>query len=111
MQRIKHAERGHHGHLKNGARPPEHGIWKKMLQKCYNERCAEFKHCGVLGIHVCDRWRGTDGFVNFLADVGPPPFSGVGLCRIDPNGHFAPGNVEWGDTRTKHMLTYEGRTL
>ena len=53
----------------------------------------------------------ADGFANFFADLGPQPFAGAGLCRLDLQGPFEPGNVEWGDTRSKHLLTYKGRTF
>ncbi len=94
-----------------GAKPPEYAIWKMMNQRCSNPDNAEFKHYGARGIRVCERWRAADGFAIFLADVGPQPFAGAGLRRLDPNGHFEPGNVEWGDTRTRIMLTHEGQTL
>ena len=110
MPQTKHTQgKGHHGHLRNGACPPELAIWKMMIQRCCNPRCAEFNRYGGRGIGVSDRW--LAGFSNFLEDVGPQPFAGAGLRRLDPQGHFEPGNVEWGDTRTKHMLTHDGRTL
>ena len=112
MPRTKRTEgKGNHGLLKNGARPPEHAIWKMMIQKCCNPNNSEYPKFGALGICIADRWLAADGFENFLADVGPRPFSGAGLRLLDPQGNFEPGNVEWADTRAKHTLTYDGRTL
>ena len=112
MPKTKRAKgKGNHGHLRDGARPPEHAIWKMMIQRCFNARCAEFPSDGGRGIRVCERWLSVAGFAIFLADVGPQPFAGAGLRRLDPQGPFEPGNVEWGATRTKHMLTHDGRTL
>ena len=55
MPRTKRAQRSRHGLLKNGARPPEYAIWKAMIQKCCNERCAEYKSYGARGVTVCAR--------------------------------------------------------
>ena len=111
MTNIKHVERSRHGHLQNGERPREYALWKMMIQRCCNPNSVEFKNYGARGVRVCDRWLAKDGFVNFLADVGRQPFAGAGLRRLNPEGDFESGNVEWGDTRIKHLLTHEGRTL
>ena len=112
MPQTNHTQgKGHHGHLRNGARPPEHAIWKMMIQRCRNPNCVAYKSYGALGICVCERWLAADGFANFFADLGPQPFAGAGLHRFDPQGQFEPGNVVWRDTRTKHLLTHDGRTL
>jgi hypothetical protein len=103
--------KGKHGLLTDGARPPEYAIWKTLIQRCHNPDCPEFKNYGSCGTRVADRWRETDGFANFLADVGRQPFAGAGLHLRDPPGHFEPGNVEWANTRVKHLLTHEGRTM
>ena len=57
------------------------------------QRCAErpdYAH-----VNVCERWRGPNGFANFLADVGERP-PGKTLDRF-PNGkgNYEPGNVRW----------------
>jgi hypothetical protein len=111
MTRTKHVERSSHGYLKNGAHPPEYAIWKMMIQRCRNPNYAEYKNYGARGVEVCDRWRAKGGFENFLADMGPQPFAHAGLRLLNPDGNFEPGNVEWRDTRIKHLLTHDGRTL
>jgi hypothetical protein len=89
-------------------KPPEKAIWKMMTQRCTNPRYAGGKHYGV---PICERWFGPDGYANFLADVGPQPFAGAGLRRLDEEVGFAPGNVTWSNTRTTHILTHEGRSM
>ena len=96
------------GCLKKGAHPAEHAIWKMMLQKCLNVSCSQYSKYGGRGITVCDRWRGDDGFSNFLADVGEQLHPGAGLRLCDPAGDFEPGNVTWEDTRKSRTLDYDG---
>jgi hypothetical protein len=103
-------KKGSHGRLKGGQRPPEYAIWKMLFQRCENPRSGSYANYGGKGVRVCDRWRGDQGFETFLADVGPQPFPGAGLLRRDPAGDFEPGNVSWGKTRPRRLLTFEGRT-
>ena len=110
MTNIKHVERSRHGLLKNGARPREYALWKMMIQRCCNPNSVEFKNYGARGVQVCDRWLAKDGFANFLADLGPQPFAGAGLCLRDSEGDFDPRNVVWALTRGT-ILTYEGRSM
>ena len=49
---------------------------------------------GARGITVCDRWRGENGFENFLSDMGPRP-EGMTLDRKESNGNYEPGNCKW----------------
>ena len=111
MQRVKRTQgRGRHGQLKDGACPPENNAWKMMIQRCINTNCPEFKNYGGRGIRVCERWLTIDGYANFVADLGPQPFAGAGLCRQDEARPFEPGNVFWGWTRGT-VLTFEGRSM
>lgn len=91
-----------------GNRQRRHGMtnkrewvsWSAMQTRCFDPKHVGFKYWGGRGITVCDRWRGRDGFVNFLADLGTrPPMKS--LDRIDPNGHYEPGNCRWADAKTQ----------
>jgi hypothetical protein len=90
-------------------------IWRNMAQRCYNQKSARHRYYGARGITVCERWRSS--FEVFAADVGPRPSPKHTLGRIDNEGDYRPGNVEW-QTRTEqnrnqrsncHITAY-GRT-
>lgn len=98
VKRIKH------GHARaDGSRrmtSPEYRSWKAMLERCRNKNAPNYHLYGGRGIWVCDRWLGTDGFVNFLADMGERK-KGLTLDRIDVEGDYTPENCRWADASTQ----------
>lgn len=72
-----------------------HCSWKNMIQCCYSPSHNAWIYVGYYGIKVCDRWRGKDGFNNFLEDVGKKP-NGTMLLRKDKSKDYTLDNVYWG---------------
>lgn len=66
--------------------------WYSMIGRCHNKNHSSYPKYGALGTKVCTRWRSS--FENFLEDVGERP-AGKTLDRIDPFGHYEPGNCVW----------------
>jgi hypothetical protein len=64
-----------------------------MKRRCSNANHSTFKYYGRRGISVCGKW--LSSFESFLADVGRIPVAGYTLGRIDNEGNYEPGNVEW----------------
>jgi hypothetical protein len=77
-----------------------YGTHNTMKQRCGDPNATNFKNYGGRGIKVCNRWLGTDGFPNFLADMGERP-NGMTLDRIDVNGNYEPSNTRWADVETQ----------
>lgn len=71
-------------------------IYSAMRSRCYREDDISYPWYGAIGITVCDRWLGDDGFWNFVFDVGERPLNTT-LDRIDPSKPYQPDNVRWAD--------------
>jgi len=89
--------------------------WSLMKGRCYNLNHKNYSRYGGRGITVCDEWR--DSFLAFYNHIGPKPSPQHSLNRIDNNGNYEPGNVEWADPITQAnnkcnnvRLTYDGQT-
>jgi len=71
-------------------------IWQAMKNRCHNPNTVQYKNYGGRGIKVCDEWR--KDFMAFYNYVGEAP-AGKSIDRIDNNGNYEPGNVQWSTAR------------
>jgi hypothetical protein len=71
---------------------PEYRSWHSMKARCRYPCVNGFEYYGGRGIKPCDEW--LSSFVAYFADTGTRP-PGCSLDRIDPNGNYEPGNVQW----------------
>ncbi len=97
-----------HGHAVVFAkRGQEYRSWRSMVCRCYYPSNVSYKYYGERGITICDEWRRD--FPAFLAYIGPCPGPGFTVDRIDPDGHYEPGNVRWADKKTQARNTRKNK--
>jgi hypothetical protein len=94
---------GHAPRLTHGlSNTPEYRAWQQMKVRCNNPSHPSWKYYGARGISVCPEWMGS--FESFYEYVGAKPSPKHSLGRIDDDGHYESGNVEW-QTAAKQAKT------
>lgn len=94
---------------------PEYIAWHSMKVRCLNPHCHNYHRYGGRGITIHPGW--IDDFEAFFRDVGPRPSKQYSLGRIDNNGNYVPGNVEWQTSEqqdrnkiTNRFISWKGQT-
>jgi hypothetical protein len=107
-----------HGATRDNTHTPEYKSWARMLSRCRSPSQRP-KGYQARGIQVCSRWRGLDGFANFLEDMGPKPSAIHSIDRYpDGEGGYAPGNCRWAtpkqqaqNRRTTRWIEIDGQRM
>lgn len=83
----------------------------KMIARCHNPECSDYKYYGARGISVCQDW--LDSFEKFFEDMGQKPSKKHSLERLDVNGNYEKSNCVWATMKQQCRnvnLTYNGQT-
>lgn len=95
----------------NGSLNPNHrhGMYGTKVYRAWQQmrdRCKRDPRYVQNGTKVCAEWK---SFAAFYAYVGDPPSAAHSLDRIDPFGHYEPGNVRWA-TRLEQSRNFRMHT-
>lgn len=81
----------------------DHELWQRwtsLRNRCENPNNYGYPYYGGRGIKVDPRWNDFWTFVNDVeTEIGPLPFPGAFLDRIDNDGNYEPGNIQWSNAR------------
>src|ERR1700761_8419135 len=78
-----------------------YSAWRNMLARCLSPKHVSWAQYGGRGITVWEGWMHLPGyhysvpFGQFTGDLGFKPSKIHTLDRIDPEGNYTPGNVQW----------------
>ena len=99
---LLNSNRKEEGKFKGLSKTRIYTIWKGMNQRCNNPNCEAYSYYGAKGIDVCDEWKGTQGFFNFLAwSLENGYEKDLTIDRIDGSKGYSPSNCRWTDWSTQ----------
>ena len=76
--------------------------WIGIKQRCYNEKCADFKNYGGRGITMSDEFLNSSALFCAYLDSLPGWAPGMTLDRIDNSKGYEWGNLRWATYREQN---------
>jgi hypothetical protein len=92
--------------------------YRSMIARCEYLGAGNYEYYGALGIKVCRRWRGKNGFENFKKDMGERPSGVHSIERCRVTGNYTPNNCYWAtreqqaqNKRNTVRVVYDGEEM
>jgi hypothetical protein len=89
----RYGKNARHGHTRGGKFTKEYRTWAAVITRCTNPNADNYARYGGKGTRVTQEW--IDSFEAFFEHIGYAPTPRHTIDRIDPFGHYEPGNVRW----------------
>ena len=80
--------------------------WKKMLERCYDERCRSYKSYGGNGVTICKEWLCFETFVNDVIKLENYSIENLSLLHLDKDKKI-PGNKVYSKETCQWLLAKE----
>lgn len=76
-----------------------YGVYRNIIQRCYNPNNPDYKYYGALGVRLCDEWRNNfQSFYDWAYTNGydeNAKHMDCTLDRINCSGIYEPSNCRW----------------
>lgn len=94
----------------------EYRRWASMKDRCGNPKATHAHRYSGREITVCPEWKNNfQSYYDYVSKLPHFGEEGYSLNRIDNDGNYEPGNVEWADDYTQmnntsknHLIEYHG---
>ena len=84
-------------YIENLSKTPEYSTWNSLKRRCIDKNHEKYPNYGGRGITVYQPW--IDNFHLFYiylnSTIGLRPNSDYSIDRIDNDGNYEPGNIQW----------------
>ena len=73
---------------------PYYHVWRNMIRRCCDPKTRNYKNYGGRGISICDDWKSSKLFLQWVDSNGEIP-AGYELDRRNNNGNYEPNNCRF----------------